>query len=120
MGQSLLVKRQKHLSASKYGRETPHTVVTDECTGDQCAALSNTNLCRKEANHLGTAAPAEGAALVGSRRDERGARLEKTDAQRAQQTRADPFPFIQQTKQQMHRANALLSLALRLFSCQDD
>src|SRR6266487_4920456 len=75
MGQSLLVKRQKHLSASKHGRETPHTVVTDECAGDQCAARSLTDLCRKEADHLGTAAPAEGAALIGSRRDECGARL---------------------------------------------
>jgi hypothetical protein len=57
---------------------------------------------------------------MGSRRDERGARLEKTDAQRAQQTRADPLAFMQQAKQKMRRADALLSLALHLFCCQDD
>src|SRR5262249_39034909 len=72
---SVLCQRQKHLSASKHGRETPHTVVTDEGSGRKCVALGNTAHCRKEADHLGTATPAEGAALIGSRRDERGARL---------------------------------------------
>src|SRR5690242_8759131 len=91
----VLCQRQKHLRASKHGRETPHAVVTDERTGDQCAARSLTDLCRKEADRLGTAAPAEGTVLIESLRDERGARLDKTDAQRTQQTRADPLAFIQ-------------------------
>ena len=118
--QKLLVKRQELLSVSKHGRETPHTLITDQSTRRSCTALSDADLRREKAGHLGTAAPAEGAGLIGSGRGERGARLQKTDTQRAQQTRADPLAFIQQTKQKMRRADALFSLALHLFCCQED
>ncbi len=100
------------LSSSKYGVETLHTVITNEGARLGCAPFRNANLCWEEAGNLGTAASAEGADLIGSGRYQRRACLQEADAQRAKQACANPLPFIHQAKQQMHRAYALLSLAL--------
>lgn len=57
---------------------------------------------------------------MGGGRDQSSAYEADADAERTKQTRAKPLPFIQQAKQQVRRAYALFSLALHLFTCQED
>src|SRR2546423_5396187 len=108
------------LSRSQYGVETLHTVITNEDARLGCAPFRNADLCWEEAGDLRTAAPAEGADLRGLGRNQRRARLQETDAERTKQGRAQPPALIHQTKQQMHRAYAFLSLAPPLLPCQED
>src|SRR6266851_7672615 len=94
-----------------------YAVVTDQRgrRGDASAFLRRENVL-----YLGAGAPAEGAdlACVSGREGRTG--LQQADTQRTQQARADAFAFVHQTKQQMRRANALLSLAPHLLACQHD
>src|SRR5260221_13527502 len=95
-------------------------MITNEDAGRDCTPFRNAELSWEEAGGLFAAAPTEGADLGGIGGHRRRVYWQEAEAERAKQACANPLPFIHQAKQQMHRADALLFLALHFFSCQED